>query len=196
MKIQRKFFFERVRDQLFEGHMTQDQVDGCNLFLDYFDKHNIDTRWGSYILSTVFHETARTMQPIEEYGKGQGKAYGQPDGPYNQKYYGRGYVQLTWYENYLKQDNKLKLDEELVKNPNLALDPQFALEICVRGMIDGDFTGHGLSDHIQIGDPENDECDFFNSRKIVNALDKADVLESYAYHFANAITHTPVSATV
>ena len=35
-----------------------------------------DLRWLAYMLATTFHETARTMQPIEEYGKGKGKTYG------------------------------------------------------------------------------------------------------------------------
>ncbi len=43
----------------------------------------------AYVLATTIHETARTMQPIEEYGRGKGRAYG-PTG-----FWGRGFVQLT-----------------------------------------------------------------------------------------------------
>ncbi len=38
------------------------------------------------------------MQPIEEYGRGKGRKYGAPAGPYGKIYFGRGYVQLTWLE--------------------------------------------------------------------------------------------------
>lgn len=54
----------------------------------------------SYVLATVRHETAGTYLPIAEYGKGEGKPYGNPDPLTGKIYYGRGYVQLTWKENY------------------------------------------------------------------------------------------------
>jgi hypothetical protein len=37
-----------------------------------------DIRWAVYMLATVRHECANTWRPIEEYGKGQGRPYGQP----------------------------------------------------------------------------------------------------------------------
>ena len=32
---------------------------------------NADDRWLAYMLATAFHETARTMQPIREFGAGR-----------------------------------------------------------------------------------------------------------------------------
>src|SRR4030095_3263062 len=107
------------------GSLTQGQVDGLNVFLDWHDNENppgpetgrIDDRMLADILATTSHETAHTMAPIAEYGKGSGKPYGQRDPETGQASYGRGYVQLTWRENYERQDTKLGLNGELVRPP-------------------------------------------------------------------------------
>jgi putative chitinase len=189
MTIQRKYFFDSVRSSLFAGHLSQSQVDGLNAMLDFAEKVACDDRHLAYILATTFHETAQTMQPIEEYGKGQGHSYGEPDPQTGQCYYGRGYVQLTWKDNYQKQDTKLKLGGALVKNADLALDQDTALKVIFSGMYDGDFTGVGLPKYVVCSDPETDETDFYNARKIVNGLDCATLIQGYAQKFANAITH-------
>jgi putative chitinase len=188
--IQRKYFFDSVRGSLFAGSLNQSQVDGLNALLDYAESNLVDDRHLAYVLATTFHETAQTMQPIAEYGKGKGKSYGNPAGPYGQCYYGRGYVQLTWYDNYVKQDKKLGLNDELVKNADLALDPTIAMQVLFQGMNDGDFTGVGLPKYITCKNVETDTTDFYNARKIVNGLDCAQQIQGYAQKFANAITHT------
>ena len=94
--IDRDKFFA-IRESVFNGVLSQSQVDGMNYLLDTWEMHfPSDLRWLAYALATAFHESAATMGPIEEYGKGGGSSYGQPAGPYGQCYYGRGYVQLTW----------------------------------------------------------------------------------------------------
>jgi len=182
--INRKYYFDSVRGALFSGHMTQAQVDGQTALLDSGEQLQWDDRWLAYLLATTYHETALTMQPIAEYGCGKGKPYGQPDGPYDQCYYGRGFVQLTWYDNYLKQDAKLKLNDALVKDADLALDLQVAVDVIFGGMRDGDFTGVGLGKYIN-----DTQTDFYNARKIVNGLDQASTIQGYAVKFLNAITH-------
>jgi len=182
--INRKYYYDSVRGSLFSGSMSQPQVDGQNAILDYAEMLQWDDRWLAYLLATTYHETALTMQPIAEYGKGKGKPYGQPAGPYNQVYYGRGFVQLTWYENYQKQDVKLKLNQQLVKTPDTALDLQIATQIIFGGMADGDFTGVGLPKYIN-----DTQTDYYNARKIVNGLDQASAIQGYAVKFTNAITH-------
>jgi len=182
--ILRQYYFNSVRGSLFSGSMNQPQVDGQTVLLDYAEQLGWDDRWTAYLLATTYWETAQTMQPIAEYGKGKGKPYGVPDGPYNQIYYGRGFVQLTWYDNYKKQDAKLNLNEQLVKNADLALDLQIATEIIFGGMQDGDFTGVGLPKYIN-----DQQTDFYNARKIVNGLDQASTIQGIAIKFANAILH-------
>jgi len=182
--INRKYFYDSIRGSLFSGSMNQAQVDGQNALLDYAEMQSWDDRWLAYLLATSYHETARTMQPIAEYGKGKGKPYGVPDGPYGQIYYGRGFVQLTWYQNYDKQDKKLKLHGQLVKVADTALDLQIATQIIFGGMADGDFTGVGLPKYIN-----DDKTDFYNARKIVNGLDQASTIQGYAGRYLNALTH-------
>ena len=182
--INRKYYFDSVRGALFSGSMTQTQVDGQTALLDTAELLAWDDRWTAYVLATAYHETAQTMQPIAEYGKGKGQPYGVPDGPYGQVYYGRGFVQLTWYDNYQKQDDKLNLNGQLVKVADTALDLQIATDILFGGMRDGDFTGVGLAKYL------NDaQTDYYNARKIVNGLDQASTIQGYAVKFTNAITH-------
>lgn len=189
MSIQRKYFFDSVRESLFGGDMSQEQVDGLNILLDYAEDEGTDDRHLAYVLATAFHETAQTIQPIAEYGKGAGHSYGEPDPTTGETYYGRGYVQLTWKDNYKKQDDKLNLNGRLVEDPDLAMDPNIAVQVLFGGMYDGDFTGVGLPTYITCEDPSSDTTDFYNARKIVNGLDCAEQIQGYAQKFANAITH-------
>jgi putative chitinase len=183
--IHRKYFFDSVRGALFGGALTQQQVDGLNVFLAYADEEGLDDRCLAYILATTFHETDATMQPIAEYGKGAGKPYGTPDPETGETYYGRGYVQLTWRENYQKQDDKLGLAGTLVSDADRALEADLAVLIICEGMRDGDFTGKKLADWI-----DAEQTDFHNARTIVNGLDRASDIAGYAAEFAAAITHT------
>ena len=99
--IDRITFFYDVRVKLFGGRLDQRQVDGMNAILDAGKGAiSTDLRWLAYTLATSFWETAHTMWPIEEWGKGQGQPYGMPDPATAQVYYGRGFVQLTWKANY------------------------------------------------------------------------------------------------
>ncbi len=79
----RKSFFEAVRASVFDGWMSAKQVDGISAILDGWEKLQPagDTRYLAYVLGTTKWETASTMQPIEEYGHGRGRAYGAPAGP-------------------------------------------------------------------------------------------------------------------
>jgi hypothetical protein len=105
----RDVFFGAVRGSLFHGSMTQRQVDGMNAILDAWEENprSDDLRWLAYPLATTAHETGFAMWPIEEYGRGEGMSYGQQDPETGQTYYGRGFVQLTWRENYARADKEL-----------------------------------------------------------------------------------------
>lgn len=177
--VDRTEFYEKI-NPLF-GSFKQSQVDGCNIILDYHDKNGYyDGRQLAYILATVFHETARTMQPIAEYGKGKNRRYGKTDPVTGFSYYGRGYVQLTWDYNYKKMSDIVGVD--LYKNPDLAMQPDIAIQILFYGMAHGTFTGKKLDDYF------NDEkSDAFNARKIINGLDKAVLIEGYYNTFLSAI---------
>ncbi len=176
---------------LFGGHMTQSQVDGCEVILSAC-RILPDHRQAAYVFSTSFHETAKTMQPINEYGKGAGNDYGQklkmgagpghrlPYTTPDQLYYGRGYVQLTWYENYLALGKIIKQD--LLNHPELCLQPAIAADIMITGMVRGLFTGHKLPDYFN-GKKE----DALNARKIINGLDAAQLIAGYYNTFLKAL---------
>jgi len=189
--IHRNYFFDNIKYYLFKK-FNQGQVDGLNVFLDWYDTHNppiperyhIDDRMLAYVLATTYHETAATMQPIAEYGKGKGKKYGVPDPTTGQTYYGRGYVQLTWKDNYQRQDTKLKLNTTLVKNADRALEPQIALEVIIGGMVDGDFTGKKLAQFFTLN-----LTNWYDARTIVNGHDQASTIAGYAEKFLNALSH-------
>lgn len=165
----RKTFFDLVRHEPFGGSLTQGQVDGMEFLLGAWedDPMSDDLRHFAYMLATTFHETARTMLPIEEYGKGKGRKYGPPPDPETgQTYYGRGYVQLTWRENYARASKKLRLagsPQDLEWYAQQALDPQIALGVMGRGMEEGWFTGKALPSYFNAS-----KDDPFNARDIIN----------------------------
>lgn len=159
-----KHFFDTVRP-LFGGRLSQGQVDGMTNIVEYADKWGYSALHTAYILSTAHHESAHWMQPIREgarrYGPDYSDAaakravaaihskgiirtnYALPAGPYGQSYYGRGLIQITWYDNYLKFERTL--GEPLTANPDLALNWDIALDILFLGMRDGMFrAGHSI----------------------------------------------------
>jgi predicted chitinase len=179
---------------LFGGHLSQSQVDGIEAILTAIENAGItDERKTAYILATIFHECAKTMQPIAEFGKGAGRDYGKKlkmgGGPgkripYNtpdELYYGRGYVQLTWYENYENMGRLLHVD--LLNIPELALEPAIAAAIMIKGMTGGLFTGRSLSEFMS-----DDHTDWVNARKIINGLDHAETIAGYAKVFYKGLT--------
>ena len=146
------------------------------------DQDITDLRWAAYMLATTKHETADTLLPIEEYGKGVNKPYGveitvtDENGlTHINKYYGRGYVQLTWDYNYKTISEKLNMGEELYIHPDQALDENTAYNIMSYGMRHGSFTSHSLSKYIS-----GVLCDYVNARRIINGTDKAQLIADYA----------------
>lgn len=191
--LNRKYFFDSIRDSLFHSSFSQPQVEGLDAILDRWEASGLtDLRWLAYMLATCYHETARTMQPIEEYGKGKGYKYGKKikrSGiPYtlpDKIYYGRGYVQLTWLENYETMGRLLGVD--LLNNPELALHPNIAAQIMFEGMTKGnshfgDFTGKSLENYFN-----DTKEDWVNARKIINGLDKAEMIADYGKKFFTAL---------
>ena len=179
MNFDRKKFYDSFRIEL--GPLAQSQVNGLNFLLESMetDPDLIDYRHAAYMLATTYHETAKTFQPIEEYGRGKGHSYGLMNSETGQTYYGRGYVQLTHIGNYRAMGQVLDLP--FVERPNLALVPEHAYKIMSYGMRKGFFTGKCLKDYI------DGPCDFLHARKIINGMDKADLIAGYADKFANIL---------
>lgn len=176
----RREFYDEIRSTLFAGHLTQPQVDGLELLLDEGEKRTVEQRSLAYVLATVHHETARTMQPIREFGLGRGHDYGVPDPDTHQAYYGRGFVQLTHKANYQTMSTKLGVD--LVADADRALDPTIAASVLFVGMTEGLFTGRKLADFFGAGG-----SDWYNARKIVNGLDRAQLIAGYGLSYYKAL---------
>lgn len=196
--INKEITFTKIRKDF--GKLSQKQVEGFDAIFDAWDKSDYtDIRWLAYMLATAWHETDKKMQAIEEYGKGKGKPYGKtlkyakdkrgnhiPYTDTKNLFYGRGLVQLTWYELYVKMGKLLGID--LLKHPELALQLDIAVLIMFEGMTKGesdfgDFTGKSLEHYFNstINDP-------IGARKIINGTDKAELIRDHYVKFLNCIT--------
>lgn len=174
------------------GSLSQEAVDNINLIVETCEKYGLSYPQTAYLLATTYHETAHTFKPIKEYGGDKylskydtgrlAKALGntpQADGD-GIKYAGRGYVMITGRYNYKFAGEQLGID--LINNPDLALEPKYAAEILVKGSKDGWFTGKKLSDYI------NDKSkNYYQARRVINSLDKAQLIASYAVVFEKAL---------
>lgn len=187
----RKYFFDVTRAALFRGSLVQSQVNGMNHLLEVWEEHfpKGDLRWLAYCLATAFHETAQTMQPVQELGRGKGYAYGKPAGPHGKVYYGRGHVQLTWHSNYVRAERELRrfgIDAGLEGDPELALEPRTSALILFEGMAEGWFTGKKLGEFFaaRLEQPRN-------ARRIVNGTDRMDLIASYYHKFKDALQPLP-----
>jgi hypothetical protein len=176
MPIDRDIFFAKVREKPFGGSLTQQQVDGMSAILTAWEADyelvNSDLRWLANPLAQTAHETGMKMWPIEEYGKGSGMEYGKPDPTTGQTYYGRGYIQMTWRENYARADKELGLvDENSCEwHAENALDPDIAAQCLFEGMVEGWYRKSGSP-----ATPNNlakyfsgSKNDTFNAREIIN----------------------------
>lgn len=198
--IQRKYFFDTVRETLFNGAISFAKVQGMTALINEYERREMnDPRWLAYVLGTVYHETAFTMQPIEEYGKGKGRKYGskfringtaytEPD----HLFFGRGYVQLTWIDNYERMTKAAKRNGytwDFVNQPELLLDLNISAWAAFHGMYNGFFTGKALADYFNAS-----KTDWEGARKIINGTDKAKKIAEYAIKFHKAIELMPVMA--
>ena len=144
------------------------------------DKQGItDKNQIKYIIAKVEHETNGTFTPVRE-------AYWLSESWRKRNlryypYYGRGFVQITWKDNYEKFGKLLNID--LVDNPDLALDIDYATFILVYGMKHGSFTGKKLCDYINC-----EKTDFVRARRIINGNDKAA-------HIARLAKNTEINIT-
>lgn len=191
--LKKTAFYYHLRTML-GGSLSEKQVQGIEGLLTEWDSRTdlTDFRFLAYVLATVRRECGNNMYPVEEIGKGKGRKYGSKvrlSGKLytfpNKIYYGRGYVQITWYENYAEMGRILGLN--LLEQPELALVPPIAAKIIWEGMTfgksgRGDFTGKAMEHYFDFG-----KEDWVNARRIVNGLDVADLIAGYGKTFYGVI---------
>jgi predicted chitinase len=160
------------------------QIDGMNVILAVWEfgaggTPMSDIRWLAYMLATTQHETAAKMWPIREQGS-EDYLKSKPYYPY----FGRGFVQLTWEDNFRNAGIALSLIDErdLVEHPDMALDSLIATRILFRGMAEAWFTGKKLGDYFNAttDDPKN-------ARQIINGNDDDELIAGYHRTFLSAI---------
>lgn len=190
-------FFDALRTSLLGPTLSAEEVDGCNAILKAMEGSPL--AYTAYALGTAYHETASTMKPIREFG---GPTYftrlydvtgvrpqlaasmGNTcagDGP---RYCGRGYVQLTWKNNYARAAKECGVD--LVNHPDMAMRPDVAAKIMRQGMDEGWFTGKKFSDLLP-AKGEASRAAFVAARKIINGNDRADKIAEHALDFQRAL---------
>lgn len=175
------------------GSLKQGQIDGGEALLEFMegDAAIDDIRIAAYLLATAWHETAATLQPIDErgtsayftnrYGPGTivGRRLGNTDPGDGARFRGRGYVQITGRGNYHRVGDALGVD--LVGEPKRALEPRIAYLAMARGMMAG---WYGIPLHKAI---HGDRCDYRAARRSVNGTDKADLVAAHARKFERAL---------
>lgn len=178
-----KAFFDTIRPKL-GPVFNQKQVEGFNTILALTD--SLPLMHQAYMLATVWHECAGTMQPITERGAKSyfdkyepgtriGKALGNTIKGDGARFKGRGYVQLTGRVNYVKFAKVV--GEDIVAMPDLALRPDIAAKIMMTGMLNGSFTGKKLSNYTT----------YEGMRRVINGTDKASMIAGYARLFEAAL---------
>lgn len=206
--MDQKVFFDKIRP-LFGGSVTQSQVDGINRLLVEAGRIKLaEADYVAYGLATSFHETARRMQPVREtlastdagavaalekaWKAGRlswvSKPYWRIDAN-GKAWFGRGDVQLTHFENYLKFRPLVLaiFGVDIVADPSAVLRPDISAFILFEGITKGisgrgDFTGHALETYL-----EGPKADFEGARRTVNGTDKAAVIAGYARTFLAAL---------
>jgi len=184
--MDKEAFYKAVRAGILGPKLEPNEVQGCEAILTAMAGAPLSHC--AYALATAYHETARTMQPVVE-------AYWLSEQwrRKNLRYYpwhGRGYVQLTWDYNYRKADNEasaagLVAKGAIMSQPDLAMRPDLAAFIMRRGMVEGWFTTHKLSDHLpsRLGTV----TEFEQARRIINGMDRAHSIAVYAMQFQDAL---------
>lgn len=197
--MNRQVFFARLKPALFST-LTPSQVQGIEAVLDEWDRRKLtEISWLAYMLATIYHETARTMQPIHEHGNAayfamyDGRAsLGNTQPGDGARFHGRGFAQLTGRRNYTLASKKLGFD--FLSAPDAAMQLRFAVPILFDGMLDGWFTGRKLADYSTAGGFDN-----IRARAIINGKDRASLIGGYAVEFERAIKaaiDAPVSPPV
>lgn len=202
--MNRAKFYDVLRSQpsgMFGRTLSQTTVKNIEGILEAFLTHG-DGKAGTlaYALATVRGEVGINMAPVREgFAKTDAGArravnnlarkrgpssavarYARPTGPYGHVYYGRGYPQLTWMDNYRASSADAGVD--LVKNPDAMLDPVISARVLIRGLMDGRWNGarKGIQHYLQRNDLKN-------ARRTVNVTDKWQMFAGFYKDFLEAI---------
>lgn len=205
-------FYEYLRNSrtdMFPAKLSESQVRGIEGILDAFWAYG-DGRIKTlaYGLATARREVGVGMVPVREgfkktdaaarahvrlfYGHKGADWYCWPSGPHGHVYYGRGYVQMTWFENYNYAEHVTGLD--FTANPDLALDPGIAGRLLFMGLLSGQWNrkGHGIAHYL----PDFGADDLMNARRTVNITDHWQEIAGHYREFLAALEAADFLASV
>lgn len=112
-------------------------------------------------------------------GQPVAKAYQDDDGT-EHAYYGRGYVQLTWWSNYAKAGTTIGLGLDLLLDPEKVKEPRIAYALMSHGMR----TGQGFANGRRFSQYFNGaQTDYVGARRMVNGQDHAEDIAVLAEKF-------------
>lgn len=213
--MNRAKFFAGVRTSVFDGRMSQPQVEGIEALLDASAAFKVnDPRHIAYILATPVIETGGTFQPIVEnlnyseqglrntfpkyFSAADAKAYArQPQKIANRAYGNRmGNGPETsgdgWryrgrgYCQITGRNNYSKFSDLL--GIDLVANPDLALTDEVAGKIITIGMRDGIFTGKRLGDYfTSNGSDWVNARRIINGLDRANDIAGYAKKFHAAL---------
>lgn len=192
-----KAFFDHCRATVMGPRLSGGEVRGANALLAALE--DLPVAWVAYALATAWHETAHTLRPIKEFGTNayftrmyditghrpeMARRNGNVSPGDGVRFAGRGYVQLTWRDNYRRAGKILNVPLE--DNPDLAMDPGIAGQILRMGMIHGWFTGRSFATYLPDCGPATREG-FRRARRIINGTDRDRQIADYALAFQTAL---------
>lgn len=119
-------------------------------------------------------------------------AYAQDDGV-EQAYFGRGYVQLTWWSNYATAGVALGRGLDLLINPELVKTPEVAYKLMSQGMRTGRgfANGRSFSQYFSAG-----STNYVAARGMVNGSDHATDIAGIAQQFEKILLKARISRVV
>lgn len=187
----------------FGKKLTETKKNNIFVITDAFagDESMKSLRWLAYILATSMHESNDTFAPVAEgywikpeskrvtalynyYRKNNPAALRTifPNGKSGTAYYGRGrVVQLTHDFNYKLASLKIFGDLRLYNDPDMMINNAACdLAVTFRGMLEGWFTGFRLEQFFPLG---SNKANWRSARRIINGLDKANLIAGYAMKF-------------
>jgi len=205
-RINKEFFLAEYK-RAFGKTLSEQKKQNIFTITDAFesDPEMKSLRWLAYILATSMHESNDTFAPVVEgywikpdakriaalyeyYRKNNPGALKTifPNGRTGTAFYGRGrVVQLTHSFNYRLASEKIYGDMRLLNDPDMIIrDASCDLAVTFRGMLEGWFTGYRLGQFFPLS---SDKANWKSARKIINGLDKANLIAGYAMKFYDCL---------
>ena len=179
--INKKIFFDEYKRNLDPNRsLDSKEISAIDTFIDFVDSSvcKLELNQWAYVFATAFHETNATFLPIKE-AYWLSEAWRMKNLRYS-PFYGRGYVQITWKENYSKFSKII--GEDFVAKPDLVMIPKYAFAIMVYGFIHGSFTNKKINDYIT-----GNKADYKGARRCINGTDKDVLISSYASKFESIL---------